>query len=794
MSNLIPNRRLLLRTLTPVSGVVLLAILVWRAGPARLVEDIARLRWGIVLVFALGGIPHLLKAWAWRFTLLKEARKTTFSQLLQLRLASEAIGNFGALGQIFGEGIRITALNSGIPAASRISSVTLDRGLFVVTGAAVSLVGILAALLDHSLSQAFRCYAQVFVLLVLALLVAVGLTVRRRWRILSHSTRLLARFRFLARQIESKREVVESVEDSLLGFYSSNHRAFWASLGLNFLCQAMTTVELYVILLLMGSNIDLLGTFVFDALVKLVNVVGAVNPGNLGTYEAGTIIIAGMFKIGGTVGLAVAVTRRLRALFWSAIGAACLMVLSRKKKRSAGSESASSQSRETTASPVNSTLCSSTAASFTALVLLNNIQELGYSSGQLRVGTLPIALRLILELEKAGVSRIEVGIESDIGPELKRQLSNTKRLPRSVEWYEMRNGRSLSELLSSVAAGRPQDILLVARGDTTYHPALVRDLIGWTGEGDALALVSGEQRVGICTLPAPFGKYIAESSPRGFDTVDQLHDLLARTHAVENRSVPLDSWQRVRTPDEQKIADNKLNCWLMKPTDGIFAQMNRKISIPISRQLIRWPITPNMVSIFTLGVGLLSGAFFAVGTYRYVLLGAILSVWASILDGCDGEVARLKLQESDFGCWLETICDYFYYLLVFSGMAIGLVRTQGSAYLLWTGLLLFGAVTSFLVTGMGRHRLASAHPEQYLRIWQARAASRQSNPILYVGRHCEFMIRRCFMPYALLCFALLNMTKVVFILAAVGANLVWFISLYSYRTFSATATSSETAA
>src|SRR4051794_23964660 len=40
------------------------------------------------------------------------------------------------------------------------------------------------------------------------------------------------------------------------------------------------------------------------------------------------------------------------------------------------------------------------------------------------------------------------------------------------------------------------------------------------------------------------------------------------------------------------------------------------------------------------------------------LIGAVLSVSASILDGCDGEVARLKLMESDFGCWLETVCDY----------------------------------------------------------------------------------------------------------------------------------------
>ena len=137
--------------------------------------------------------------------------------------------------------------------------------------------------------------------------------------------------------------------------------------------------------------------------------------------------------------------------------------------------------------------------------------------------------------------------------------------------------------------------------------------------------------------------------------------------------------------------------------------MNRRISIPISRQLIKFPITPNMVSLFTLGVGFTAAAFFALGGYWTTLLGAFLCLLASILDGCDGEVARLKLQESDFGCWLETICDYLFYLSLFVGMTIGLWRSTGArAYLACGGLLLFGSIASFLATGWERHRLAAA--------------------------------------------------------------------------------------
>jgi phosphatidylglycerophosphate synthase len=212
--------------------------------------------------------------------------------------------------------------------------------------------------------------------------------------------------------------------------------------------------------------------------------------------------------------------------------------------------------------------------------------------------------------------------------------------------------------------------------------------------------------------------------------------------------------------------------------------MNRKLSIPISRQIIPFPITPNMVSLFTLGVSFAAGTFLALGGYWNMLTGAILSWLASVLDGSDGEVARLKLQESDFGCWLETVCDYLYYLFIFAGMTIGLVRSSGNhTFLVWGGLLVFGAIASILTTGLQRHHLTSGRPEQYLGAWQAQAESRSSNPFLFLGRHTEFIIRRCFLPYVFLFFALFHIMNWLLIAGALGANLVWMIALYSYLTF-----------
>ena len=96
---------------------------------------------------------------------------------------------------------------------------------------------------------------------------------------------------------------------------------------------------------------------------------------------------------------------------------------------------------------------------------------------------------------------------------------------------------------------------------------------------------------------------------------------------------------------------------------------------------------------------------------------------------------------------------------------------------------LVGALASFLAVGRGRQRLAGDRPEQFLRVWRMHAENQRSNPVLYIARHTEFMVRRCFFPYALCAFAVFNIMSVAFVLSVIGANLVWPISLYSSRTF-----------
>jgi uncharacterized protein (TIRG00374 family) len=783
-----PKARLPLRIFVASISAVLFAYLVWRAGPGKLWQNLVKLGWGFLWVLALTGVSHIARTWAWRLTLEDYKYKISFPRLLGLRLGAEAAGQLGIVGQTVGDSIRVSQLSPEIPTDNALASVTLERGLYIASGILVLIAGLVAALPMLWHSRVLRLYASLSVLVLIAFLLVTLLAVGKRWPVISGSARFLSRVSFLKNWIESRIALIESVENKLLDFHHNAPRAFWISFSLNLASHCMAVAEVCLVLWLMGVKFGVISALVVEAMTKLVNLVGTINPGNFGTFEGGTMLIGKMLGLTGATGLALGLASRLQAFIWAALGGICLFILTRSSSRGNAEGQGGVLDITGKNTGVEAEALSSVAADgkfIVAIFLTEGRTGHGeFKAGLSRVGSLPILLRNILAADKLGPSRIIVMVDPILRPRAQRELRLTGRLPESVQWIEADADVSVLRRVQLIAAQAGSKRLVILDGATTYHSALLQKAKEWSDESIGLALTSGEKPVGIYAFNAEAICDLKESYPTQAGTLEGLLAPLREMRYVTRIPVAEDLWQRVDTEEDRQSAERKLDRWLVKPTDGIYARLNRRISIPISRQLIKFPVTANMVTIFTLGVGFASGVFFAFGGYWSTLLGAFLCLWASILDGCDGEVARLKLQESAFGCWLETVCDYLFYLFLFVGMTLGLWRSSGSRmYLVGGGLLLFGAVASFLAIGWQRHRLAAERPEQLLKIFQTQAEARSSNPFLYFGRQTEFIIRRCFFPYALLVFALFNIMNVAFVLGAIGANLVWPIALYSSITF-----------
>src|SRR5262249_13991008 len=134
--------------------------------------------------------------------------------------------------------------------------------------------------------------------------------------------------------------LIESAEHQLLHFHRKSPAAFWTSLLLNLVSHMLAILEVYLILHFLGTQVSMIGALILESLTKLINVIGAVNPGNIGTYEGGNMAIGKLVGLTGTEGLMLGLARRFRAIFWAIIGGICLIWLSRSKDRVSLSEPA----------------------------------------------------------------------------------------------------------------------------------------------------------------------------------------------------------------------------------------------------------------------------------------------------------------------------------------------------------------------------------------------------------------------------------------------------------------------
>ena len=123
----------------------------------------------------------------------------------------------------------------------------------------------------------------------------------------------------------------------------------------------------------------------------------------------------------------------------------------------------------------------------------------------------------------------------------------------------------------------------------------------------------------------------------------------------------------------------------------------RKISGFISGFLSRTPVTPNQVTIISLILGIISGVFFSLGEHTYTITAGLLYFLSTVFDQCDGEVARLKQMETEFGRKLDIIVDTIANAAVVAGITFALYKTNGSGFVIIIGILAMTGITISLL-------------------------------------------------------------------------------------------------
>ena len=234
-------------------------------------------------------------------------------------------------------------------------------------------------------------------------------------------------------------------------------------------------------------------------------------------------------------------------------------------------------------------------------------------------------------------------------------------------------------------------------------------------------------------------------------------------------------WKGVDSPVALKAAETILFDSLRKPTDGFISRhVERYLSRAVTRVLMRTPVTPNAVTLAVIGIGMTAAFLFAQPRPGMTILGALVFWCASFLDGCDGELARLKFRESRLGGWLDLWADNLVHIMVFVGIGIGLWRKSGEAQWILLGIVAaLGVVFSVAWVSWAVLRKKRGQGPLFTSVAAGDLASRCSWTAR-LTRFADALSRRDFI-FGTIFLALLGWLPVFLWAAAIGSHIYWIV-------------------
>ena len=379
-------------------------------------------------------------------------------------------------------------------------------------------------------------------------------------------------------------------------------------------------------------------------------------------------------------------------------------------------------------------------------------------------------------------------------------------MPRGPDGDPIILGLSLIQraALAARRAGYGQVFLLGAKGPTPFGAAAIadwRDLTAVLPSSHAepvviapaaiLAEADWLERLASTRIePANWGRIpnriVVLAAASAFGAVDELdrdggaQDLAA----VEGRlarlfgppaslSADIDPMV-VATPSDVRAAERRLLRSLVKDTDGFMARhVERPISLMISRRLAGTRITPNQMSLISVAVGICGGPFFLSSRPLMQTIGALLFLAHSILDGCDGELARLKFQQSRWGGVLDFWGDNVVHAVIFGCMGVGWSLAADSPWPLALGA---GAVLGTLGSaGFVYWRLMRSKDGG-----DTLFTSVSDAPERPLTRLLDSASRRDFI-YLVILLALFGRSNWFLVMAGIGAPIYFFLVLFASR-------------
>jgi hypothetical protein len=295
-------------------ALALFAYALWSTGADEINRGLRQIGWGFPIIIAISSVRLLARTLAWRSLL---RTPPPFATMFAASLAGEAVGNLVPLGPLAGEPAKVGYLRRRGPITEAAAALGLENIFYSLSVASVIVVGMTLLVLTVALSDDLRRFATVALIAMLVLVVAVIFVLVRRpsvtGSILDRAPAWIPT------------GALKSMETKAYAFYGSAKGRLGRMLAFELLFHLFGLAEVYAVMwLLAGAPPSVADAFILESAGRVINVLFRFVPMRVGVDESGSKLAASVLGLASGTGVLLALTRKLRVLFWTAIGVALI--------------------------------------------------------------------------------------------------------------------------------------------------------------------------------------------------------------------------------------------------------------------------------------------------------------------------------------------------------------------------------------------------------------------------------------------------------------------------------------
>ncbi|MGB7070868.1 MAG: lysylphosphatidylglycerol synthase domain-containing protein [Pyrinomonadaceae bacterium] len=315
------NRLKILGLILTLIGISLFCYFVYAVGPREILDNVEKFGFaGFAVILFISFLRICSRAAAWKLSVY-EPYSLGLKDTIPAVIIGEAMSSMIPLGILVSGTSKAVAVRNRLPLVVGLSSVATENLFYSFVTSIFLILGSFTFLRNFHLDTGWVWTIDILIAAIFGVLIFLTLMIIRQWHFASEICERLYAKGLLKGILETGRLQVRLFENLIYGYYRRYPRRFMPIAIFQAAFHLLGILEVWIILSrITGALPDVTTAFLLESVSRLITIVFKLVPFVIGVDEAGARFVAETLSIGAGIGVTLAIIRKGRILFWTAVG------------------------------------------------------------------------------------------------------------------------------------------------------------------------------------------------------------------------------------------------------------------------------------------------------------------------------------------------------------------------------------------------------------------------------------------------------------------------------------------